>query len=218
MANKSNKYAGFMSAADERLNNIFMEQATAANQGAPVAVEDPYSNLSDDEKFALEAAVVNGYPDTSEYAMSAYNLYEGLLKTAQDEAVKNHYKPNTEQYDDFVQRYMYTKWPDDQILGVDQTKNMYDLYTANKLQEEQEKRNAQFRGNSQFSGSAAGLSPSDISDLTVRQKNGDSIFTGEGLFSGYGQSGRSVGQRFEDAYNASAQITPPWQNDKSNIG
>ena len=209
MASKRNKNEAFTNKVNDL---IASRDAQYQNQGE-VLPEDPYAKLSDEEKFALEAAVVNGYPDTSVYASNANALYSRLFDQANEIAEKYHYKPKTEEYDDFIQRYMEAMWPDDQILGVDQARNMHDLYTANMQQQEREKRNAQYRDMNQFGNSAAGISSREIEAAKQQNANNGSIFTGEGLFSGYGQSGKGVGQRFGEANQAASQITPPWQKE-----
>jgi len=162
MANKHN-FAGFQSAANERLGNITQKKSASS------APEDPYAKLSDEEKWALEAAVVNGYPEASEYAQNALARYMRLQDEAEKRAEAWHYKPKTQEYNDFLDRYISGSWGDDQILGVDQVRNMYNLYNTNQAAEQ--KRNMQDRLRFQSAANApavaTGVAPAPSSSIEL---------------------------------------------------
>lgn len=160
---KKNNFTGFKSAANQRLGEI------AEKKAAPSPPEDPYAKLSDEEKFALETAIVNGYPDVSPYAEQAMAKYQSLLDEAEAKAKAWHYEPDTEDYNNAVNRLISMNWGDDQLLGLDQVSNMYNLYNTNK----QAKQKAQTQDNLRYQavqnmpvGGVAPASSSSVGMLT----------------------------------------------------
>ncbi len=117
MANKKSKYAGFISAANDKLADVYSKaQEAAANGSSPDETR---------EQLMMQAALAGGNFGSSAATQNALSTYNQLMLEGAEVAKQAGFKPDSQDYDDFVNYFAYMMWPQDSPISYD------DFYNAN---------------------------------------------------------------------------------------
>lgn len=114
MANKRSKYADFF---DNRQKEREMQRAYQS--------ENANDEAASKEQMAMQAALIGGNFDSSDATKNALATYNKLMLEGSEVAKNAGFKPDSQDYDDFVNYFTYMMWPQDSPISYD------DFYNAN---------------------------------------------------------------------------------------
>ena len=114
MANKRSKYADFF---DNRQKEREMQRAYQS--------ENANNEAASKEQMAMQAALIGGNFDSSDATKNALATYNKLMLEGAEVAKNAGFKPDSQDYDDFVNYFTYMMWPQDSPISYD------DFYNAN---------------------------------------------------------------------------------------
>lgn len=116
MANKS-KHSGFVNAANKLVEDVFQRRAGEALSSS--------ANDTANEQKLLRLALSSGDFSKSDIAQQALSQYIKLLSEGNEMAEAAGYTPDSQDYKDFSDYYVYSFWPQDMPVSYE------DFYNAN---------------------------------------------------------------------------------------
>lgn len=193
MANKRSKYADFF---DNRQKEREMQRAYQS--------ENANNEAASKEQMAMQAALIGGNFDSSDATKNALATYNKLMLEGAEVAKNAGFKPDSQDYDDFVNYFTYMMWPQDSPISYD------DFYNANskrleniKAQELEAQTKAEQQKVKDFSNAMQQIDPvtgSPYSELTTQSALDDARQSWD-RFSGAISGAANEGKNNYTAYN-----------------
>lgn len=124
MAETKRKYGAYLDNRKAKREMAAAEKASRENSAAEEMSEEDAANERK-AQIMMQAALQGGNFDSSDVTKNALKAYNQLMLQGASVAQEAGIKPDSKDYDDFIQYYAYMMWPQDMPISYE------DFYNAN---------------------------------------------------------------------------------------